>query len=328
MRVAGFLEAAEHLLGMVAQPPVRHDQRVVDIEEHVQTSMLGHGASFTAAAAPSGALPGPVCRDTRASITRGSLRLDSLRPAPSPFRLPLPLRERAGVRGSDARGATSLRGRARVSCGGRKPPTPPSRTSTLRGSGPPTHPPAPTPPSGSAAGTQPEGDRPPAVGAKPPRPRPDRQPEHSPRVIARPLWGRSPHAPARIGSRNTARGRSPARWGRSPHAPVRIGSRNTARGRSPARCGGSAPTPPPGSPADRRETVRRPLPSRERAGGEGRRAPARPARAGDDRRTRWLESRGCGVLRFWNDDVLLRLPPVLEAIAVELREPPPESPSP
>ena len=221
--------------------------------------MLGHGASFTAAAAPSGALPGPVCRDTRASITRGSLRLDSPRPAPSPFRLPLPLRERAGVRGSDARGATSLRGRARVSCGGLRPPHPhPGRARCAALAHPPT------------------------LGFS-------------------------------------------SMWGRSPHAPVRIGSRNTARGRSPARCGGEAPTPPPGSPADRRETVRRPLPSRERAGGEGRRAPARPARAGDDRRTRWLESRGCGVLRFWNDDVLLRLTPVLEAIAGtprDLRNPP------
>ena len=48
----------------------------------------------------------------------------------------------------------------------------------------------------------------------------------------------------------------------------------------------------------------------------------------DDRRTRWLESRGYRVLRFWNDDVLLRLTPVLEAIALELRESPPEAPSP
>ena len=48
----------------------------------------------------------------------------------------------------------------------------------------------------------------------------------------------------------------------------------------------------------------------------------------DDRRTRWLESRGCRVLRFWNDDVLLRLTPVLDAIALELRESPPEAPSP
>ena len=51
-------------------------------------------------------------------------------------------------------------------------------------------------------------------------------------------------------------------------------------------------------------------------------------RAYDDRRTQWLESRGYRVLRFWNDDVLLRLNPVLEAIAQELPEPPPESPSP
>ena len=51
-------------------------------------------------------------------------------------------------------------------------------------------------------------------------------------------------------------------------------------------------------------------------------------RAYDGRRTRWLESRGYKVLRFWNDDVLLRLAPVLEAIARELRESAPESPSP
>ena len=51
-------------------------------------------------------------------------------------------------------------------------------------------------------------------------------------------------------------------------------------------------------------------------------------RAYDARRTRWLESRGYKVLRFWNDDVLLRLTSVLEAIAQELRESPPESPSP
>ncbi len=51
-------------------------------------------------------------------------------------------------------------------------------------------------------------------------------------------------------------------------------------------------------------------------------------RAYDARRTRWLESRGYRVLRFWNDDVLLRMPSVLEVIARELRESPPESPSP
>ena len=80
-------------------------------------------------------------------------------PVPRALRLPLPWRERAGVRGSDARGATSLRGRARVSCGGLAPPTPPSRTSTLRGSGPPTHPRIFF-----------------YVGASPPRPRSDRPP--------------------------------------------------------------------------------------------------------------------------------------------------------
>ena len=60
--------------------------------------MLGHGASFTAAAAPSGALPGPVCRDTRASITRGSLRLDS------------PHGERGGDAGPSLLGTAVFRG--------------------------------------------------------------------------------------------------------------------------------------------------------------------------------------------------------------------------
>ncbi len=51
-------------------------------------------------------------------------------------------------------------------------------------------------------------------------------------------------------------------------------------------------------------------------------------RAYDARRTRWLESRGYTVLRFWNDDVLLRPTSVLEAIALALRESAPDSPSP
>ena len=51
-------------------------------------------------------------------------------------------------------------------------------------------------------------------------------------------------------------------------------------------------------------------------------------RAYDARRTRWLESRGYTVLRFWNDDVLLRPTSVLEAIALALSESAPESPSP
>ena len=51
-------------------------------------------------------------------------------------------------------------------------------------------------------------------------------------------------------------------------------------------------------------------------------------RAYDARRTRWLESRGYTVLRFWNDDVLLRPASVLEAVALALHESAPESPSP
>ena len=79
---------------------------------------------------------------------------------------------------------------------------------------------APTPPLGPAAATQPEAKRVSSVGAQPPRPRSDRQPRHSPRPNASPLSGRSPHAPARTGSRDTAQGQA-----RLP-------------------CGGFAPTPP------------------------------------------------------------------------------------
>jgi len=35
-------------------------------------------------------------------------------------------------------------------------------------------------------------------------------------------------------------------------------------------------------------------------------------------RTRWLESRGCRVLRFWNNDVLQKTDAVLEAILAAL----------
>ena len=43
-------------------------------------------------------------------------------------------------------------------------------------------------------------------------------------------------------------------------------------------------------------------------------------RQSDDRRTRWLESRGFKVLRFWNHDVFQRLDSVLEAIRLTLEE--------
>ncbi len=34
----------------------------------------------------------------------------------------------------------------------------------------------------------------------------------------------------------------------------------------------------------------------------------------DNFRTAWLEAQGCRVLRFWNDDVLVNLPGVLQKI--------------
>ena len=40
----------------------------------------------------------------------------------------------------------------------------------------------------------------------------------------------------------------------------------------------------------------------------------------DNERTRWLESRGFKVIRFWNDDVLKETDGVLEAILIALRE--------
>ena len=36
--------------------------------------------------------------------------------------------------------------------------------------------------------------------------------------------------------------------------------------------------------------------------------------AHDEARTRWLQANGYRVLRFWNDEILLRLPDVLEQI--------------
>src|SRR5688500_5842482 len=42
------------------------------------------------------------------------------------------------------------------------------------------------------------------------------------------------------------------------------------------------------------------------------------AQLSDAVRTEWLESQGFRVLRFWNDDVLLRTPLVLEAILKSL----------
>ena len=40
---------------------------------------------------------------------------------------------------------------------------------------------------------------------------------------------------------------------------------------------------------------------------------------GDAQRSRWLEERGYRVLRFWNDETLLKLDDVLEAIIAALR---------
>ena len=61
-----------------------------------------------------------------------------MRSSPGALRRPLPSRERAGVRGA-APAARPARPPARPLWGA-QPPTPPSRTSTLRGSGPPTRP--------------------------------------------------------------------------------------------------------------------------------------------------------------------------------------------
>lgn len=45
--------------------------------------------------------------------------------------------------------------------------------------------------------------------------------------------------------------------------------------------------------------------------------------AHDAARTRWLETQGFHVIRFWNDDVLLRMDDVLPAIAAALAAPHP-----
>ncbi|HSQ79978.1 MAG TPA: DUF559 domain-containing protein [Casimicrobiaceae bacterium] len=49
-------------------------------------------------------------------------------------------------------------------------------------------------------------------------------------------------------------------------------------------------------------------------------------RAYDDRRSAWLEARGWRVLRFWDDDVLLRMDDVLEVIVSALAGAPHPSP--
>jgi very-short-patch-repair endonuclease len=51
-------------------------------------------------------------------------------------------------------------------------------------------------------------------------------------------------------------------------------------------------------------------------------------RGADVGRDTWLRSRGFTVLRFWNDDILLRTPQVLEAIWLALETPPLPHPSP
>jgi len=43
----------------------------------------------------------------------------------------------------------------------------------------------------------------------------------------------------------------------------------------------------------------------------------------DARRTRWLEARGCRVVRFWNNDVLANTDGVILAILEALRADPP-----
>ena len=49
----------------------------------------------------------------------------------------------------------------------------------------------------------------------------------------------------------------------------------------------------------------------------------------DDRRTRWLESRGYRVLRFWNNDVLQNLEGVWQLISIAIaKTDPPPRPSP
>jgi very-short-patch-repair endonuclease len=46
----------------------------------------------------------------------------------------------------------------------------------------------------------------------------------------------------------------------------------------------------------------------------------------DEERTRWLNSRGYRVIRFWNNQVLTETEPVLESIALALAAPLPSPP--
>ena len=51
-------------------------------------------------------------------------------------------------------------------------------------------------------------------------------------------------------------------------------------------------------------------------------------RAADFERTRWLESQGFRVLRFWNNDVLANIEGVMQVMEKELCAPPPSPPLP
>ena len=185
-----------------------------------------------------------------------------------------------------------------MSPAGAAPPTPPSRTSTLRGSGPPTRPrifflwgpcevssrlseAAPTPPPGWAAGTQPRGRT-----LRSPLPWRERvSVKGTPRPIACRLRGAAPPTPPSRTS--TLRGSGPPTrprisflWG-----PCEVSSRLSE----------AAPAPPPGSPARPPRGRSGPLsPLAGEGWGEGVRRPPddKPARVRSRRPRSWRQSRG------------------------------------
>ena len=194
------------------------------------------------------------------------------------------------MRGSDARRTTSPRGRTARLLRGAAPPTPPSRTSALRGSWP-THPPSDFL----------------SVGAAPPRPPPDRQPP-APSPLAGEGGGEGVRRPP-DDQPSRAHRASPA-GGCAPHTPIpderaaRLVARPPTLGCS--FCGGCAPTPPPGLAAPPA-----PSPLAGEGGGEGERAqPATGASAcggtpqptrhnpppgnAAPRRPEWIVEGGCG----------------------------------
>ena len=206
--------------------------------------------------------------------------------------------QRAATAGASAAGSCFDRD-ARIP---RRAPTPPSRRNTRRllllTRGHPTGPLRPTHPPRILLSCGGCFDRTRGYLAAPPCPRPNDGASlasllPAPPRVARepdcprwPRWGRgAPHPALSLALSLVCGGLRP------PHPIPEERALRAAPAHPPALgcsfCGGRAPTPPPGSPAGRRETVRRPLP--------GVRGPDRRSGAGQGKTTVWLP---CTRMRF------------------------------